>query len=59
MPAAEFCAGRARCAHAGVTVYVSDFKRSIVDKLAKDFFSEPSQVRDADVSIAARVAAPL
>lgn len=27
----------------GVTIYISDFKRSIVDKLAKDFFSEPSQ----------------
>jgi len=27
----------------GVTLYISDFKRSIVDKLAKDFFSEPSQ----------------
>lgn len=29
----------------GVTLYISDFKRSIADKLAKDFFSEPSQVR--------------
>ena len=29
----------------GVTVYISDFKRSIADKLKKDFFSEPSQVR--------------
>jgi hypothetical protein len=28
----------------GVTLFISDFKRSIVDKLAKDFFSEPSQV---------------
>lgn len=27
----------------GVTLYISDFKRSIVDKLQKDFFSEPSQ----------------
>lgn len=27
----------------GVTIYISDFKRSIADKLAKDFFSEPSQ----------------
>ncbi|CAL8462350.1 g1883 [Coccomyxa elongata] len=27
----------------GVTVYISDFKRSLVDKLSKDFFSEPSQ----------------
>lgn len=27
----------------GVVIYVSDFKRSITDKLAKDFFSEPSQ----------------
>jgi hypothetical protein len=35
-----------RTAHAvpGVTLFISDFKRSIVDKLAKDFFSEPSQV---------------
>lgn len=28
----------------GVTVYISDFKRSLVDKLSKDFFTEPSQV---------------
>ena len=28
----------------GVTVYITDFKRSLADKLAKDFFSEPSQV---------------
>lgn len=28
----------------GVTIYISDFKRSISDKLNKDFFSEPSQV---------------
>lgn len=28
----------------GVTVYISDFKRSLVDKLSKNFFSEPSQV---------------
>lgn len=27
----------------GVTLYVSDFKRSLADKLAKDFFTEPSQ----------------
>ncbi|KAL3148597.1 Protein TIC 20-II, chloroplastic [Trebouxia sp. C0009 RCD-2024] len=27
----------------GVTIYISDFKRSISDKLNKDFFSEPSQ----------------
>eukprot|EP00191_Tetraselmis_sp_GSL018_P000969 CAMPEP_0177610290 /NCGR_PEP_ID=MMETSP0419_2-20121207/19679_1 /TAXON_ID=582737 /ORGANISM="Tetraselmis sp., Strain GSL018" /LENGTH=189 /DNA_ID=CAMNT_0019105543 /DNA_START=171 /DNA_END=741 /DNA_ORIENTATION=- len=27
----------------GVTVYISDFRRSLADKLAKDFFSEPSQ----------------
>eukprot|EP00192_Tetraselmis_astigmatica_P018576 CAMPEP_0117664290 /NCGR_PEP_ID=MMETSP0804-20121206/9131_1 /TAXON_ID=1074897 /ORGANISM="Tetraselmis astigmatica, Strain CCMP880" /LENGTH=254 /DNA_ID=CAMNT_0005471493 /DNA_START=98 /DNA_END=862 /DNA_ORIENTATION=- len=27
----------------GVTVYISDFRRSLTDKLAKDFFSEPSQ----------------
>ncbi|KAG1670688.1 hypothetical protein FOA52_010964 [Chlamydomonas sp. UWO 241] len=27
----------------GVTIYLSDFKRSIVDKLKKDFFTEPSQ----------------
>ncbi|KAF5833423.1 CreA protein-domain-containing protein [Dunaliella salina] len=27
----------------GVTLYFSDFKRSLTDKLAKDFFSEPSQ----------------
>lgn len=28
----------------GVTLYFSDFKRSLTDKLAKDFFTEPSQV---------------
>ncbi|KAG2436027.1 hypothetical protein HYH02_011739 [Chlamydomonas schloesseri] len=28
---------------AGVTIYFSDFKRNIVDKLQKDFFAEPSQ----------------
>ena len=28
----------------GVRLYISDFKRSLTDKLAKDFFSEPSQV---------------
>eukprot|EP00873_Tetraselmis_striata_P024539 jgi/Tetstr1/444803/TSEL_032651.t1 len=27
----------------GVVIYISDFKRSITDKLAKDFFAEPSQ----------------
>ncbi|CAL5227654.1 g10660 [Coccomyxa viridis] len=27
----------------GVTVYISDFKRSLADKLSKNFFSEPSQ----------------
>ncbi|KAK9842942.1 hypothetical protein WJX74_004679 [Apatococcus lobatus] len=27
----------------GITVYITDFKRSLADKLAKDFFSEPSQ----------------
>lgn len=26
-----------------VTIYISDFKRSLADKLSKDFFSEPSQ----------------
>ena len=32
------------CAVEGVTVYISDFKRSLADKLSKNFFSEPSQV---------------
>ena len=27
----------------GVTIYLSDFQRNIVDKLKKDFFSDPSQ----------------
>ncbi|GFR49711.1 hypothetical protein Agub_g11865 [Astrephomene gubernaculifera] len=27
----------------GLTIYFSDFKRNIVDKLQKDFFAEPSQ----------------
>ena len=31
----------------GVTIYISDFKRSLSDKLAKNFFSEPSQVRES------------
>lgn len=31
----------------GVTIYISDFKRSISDKLNKDFFSEPSQVHNS------------
>ena len=31
----------------GVQLYISEFKRSLTDKLAKDFFSEPSQVRVA------------
>ncbi len=29
----------------GVTIYISDFHRSLSDKLNKDFFNEPSQVR--------------
>lgn len=28
----------------GVTLYISDFHRSLPDKLNKDFFNEPSQV---------------
>ena len=28
----------------GITIYISDFKRSLADKLSKDFFTEPSQV---------------
>jgi len=28
---------------AGVSIYISDFKRNLADKLAKDFFTEPSQ----------------
>jgi catabolite regulation protein CreA len=27
----------------GVTIYVTDFQRSLADKLSKDFFNEPSQ----------------
>eukprot|EP00898_Chlorokybus_atmophyticus_P001259 jgi/Chlat1/2133/Chrsp17S02718 len=27
----------------GVTIYLSDFKRNLMDKLSKDFFNEPSQ----------------
>ena len=37
----------------GVVVYLSDFKRSLADKLSKDFFSEPSQA-----SISCAVVAP-
>ena len=40
----------------GATVFVADFKRSLTAKLAKDFFSEPSQ---ASISCAADPAAPL
>lgn len=40
----------------GATVYVADFKRSLTAKLAKDFFSEPSQ---ASISCAADSSAPL
>lgn len=32
------------CAVKGVTIYISDFHRSLPDKLNKDFFNEPSQV---------------
>ena len=35
----------AMCAVQGVTVYVSDFQRSITDKF-KNFFAEPSQVSE-------------
>ena len=28
----------------GVTIFVSDFQRSLTEKLSKDFFNEPSQV---------------
>lgn len=38
-PPCSFC-----LAVKGITVYITDFKRSLADKLAKDFFSEPSQV---------------
>lgn len=41
---------------AGATVFVADFKRSLTAKLAKDFFSEPSQ---ASISCAADPQAPL
>ena len=33
----------------GITIYISDFKRSLADKLSKDFFTEPSQVGDYHV----------
>ena len=33
----------------GVFIYVSDFKRSLPDKLSKNFFAEPSQVPPSDV----------
>ena len=39
-----------------MTVYISDFKRSLMDKLSKDFFTEPSQVL---LQIAADVTAVL
>lgn len=42
----------------GVTVYVSDFKRSLTDKLAKDFFAEPSQA-SITCALDAALAAPL
>ena len=40
----------------GATVFVADFKRSLTAKLAKDFFSEPSQ---ASISCAADPTSPL
>eukprot|EP00798_Chlamydomonas_sp_ICE-L_P005614 gene5614-4100_t len=36
----------------GVTLYISDFKRSISEKLKKDFFTEPSQCRSIDEKLA-------
>lgn len=27
----------------GITIFVSDFQRSLTDRLSKDFFNEPSQ----------------
>lgn len=29
----------------GVTIYISDFQRSMADRLSKDFFKQPSNVR--------------
>lgn len=40
----------------GATVFIADFKRSLTAKLAKDFFSEPSQ---ASITCAADSNAPL
>eukprot|EP00879_Flechtneria_rotunda_P003057 GHRR01003277.1.p1 GENE.GHRR01003277.1~~GHRR01003277.1.p1 ORF type:complete len:252 (+),score=33.78 GHRR01003277.1:1011-1766(+) len=43
----------------GVTIYFSDFKRSLVDKLAKDFFTDPSQTSlTCSISEDAHVADP-
>ena len=33
----------AASAVAGVTVYITDYERSFTEKIAKDFFSDPSQ----------------
>lgn len=38
----------------GITLYISDFKRSLSDRLSKDFFTDPSQT-----SITAVVTGPL
>ena len=38
----------------GVVIYVSDFKRSLPDKLAKNFFAEPSQVSSSMSSMSAK-----
>lgn len=29
----------------GVTIYISDFQRSMADRMSKDFFRQPSNVR--------------
>jgi catabolite regulation protein CreA len=42
----------------GVVLYIADFKRSITDKLSKDFFSEPSQA-SITCALDAAAAAPL
>jgi len=43
----------------GVTVYISDFRRSLTDKLARDFFSEPSQAKEALTFLFAALPEPL
>jgi catabolite regulation protein CreA len=38
-----------------VALYLTEMQRSLTDKLAKNFFNDPSQVRDCRVDLAMRI----